>query len=320
MKGVMTFGRIISKRLVHYAPAMQTTRRFFSSTPPTIVAMDIVKRIKQDLVDADVNRDERVDFEELKLILSKYSHVFSEDDVQTIGELLFVGKGGKSVTHTTFLRGVLHTASADNDRENPLGLESCSDERCFKSESDNISEFYNTQEEFDKQLMRYIQELVEHKNSSSSNEIPLSDDDNTHEPTSLLAMDVVRRIKQDVVEADVNRDERLDFQELKLILSKYPVFTEEDVQTISDLFYMDKDGKSVTHTTFLRETLQTVYAKDKPSSDKEVQGQVDSTTEEFHAHLFKYIQEIVELKSTNSSAKTAGGSEEGDFGSRFSDK
>lgn len=131
-----------------------------------MVAMDVVKRIKQDLVDADVNHDQRVDFEELKLILGKYSNVFSEDDVQAIGELFFVGKGGKSVTHTTFLRGMLHTASADTASENPLGLESCSDERCFVSGQDDGREFYNTQQEFDKHLFKYIQELVERKSTN----------------------------------------------------------------------------------------------------------------------------------------------------------
>jgi len=73
----------------------------FSTTSTTdTTAPIILKRVKQDLLDADVNHDGRIDFEELKLILSKYSNVFTEKDVETIGELFYVGKGGKSVSHT----------------------------------------------------------------------------------------------------------------------------------------------------------------------------------------------------------------------------
>ena len=51
------------------------TRHYFATdsnkaSPPPIV-MDILKRIKADLKEADVNHDGRIDFEELKFILKK---------------------------------------------------------------------------------------------------------------------------------------------------------------------------------------------------------------------------------------------------------
>ena len=40
-----------------------------------------------------------LDAEELKLILKKYSDTFTDEDVIKLGNLLYVGKGGDSVSH-----------------------------------------------------------------------------------------------------------------------------------------------------------------------------------------------------------------------------
>lgn len=140
----------------------KTHRATFATDSKAPILMDIIKRIKMDLKEADVNHDGRIDFEELKLILAKYPNVFSKDDVETIGELFYVGKGGKSVSHATFMRGMLHTVNSDeSDESNPLQLENCEDNRCYVSSSHtDVSPFYNTQQEFDKHLLKYIQEII----------------------------------------------------------------------------------------------------------------------------------------------------------------
>ena len=47
---------------------------------------------------------------------------------------------------------------------NPLQLENCEDNRCYVSkEHTDVSPFYNTQVEFDKHLVKYMQEIIEKK-------------------------------------------------------------------------------------------------------------------------------------------------------------
>jgi hypothetical protein len=60
------------------------------------------------------------------------------------------------------MRGMLHTVNSDeSDESNPLQLENCEDNRCYVSSSHtDVSPFYNTQQEFDKHLLKYIQEII----------------------------------------------------------------------------------------------------------------------------------------------------------------
>jgi hypothetical protein len=120
--------------------------------------LEVIRSIKQDLIDADINHDGRVCFEELKLVMSKYNHTLSEQEIEEMGELFFVGKSGQSIRHTTMLRGVQHTAIEGDPEENPLELESSNDQRCWTSQNDSHQALYRIQEEFDRLLMKYIQE------------------------------------------------------------------------------------------------------------------------------------------------------------------
>ena len=192
-------------------PTSKTT----PNTTPTMLGNDVLARIIQDLKDADVNHDGRVCYEELKLMLSKYSNIFTPDDIDYISNLFFVGKSGQSVRHTTFVRSLQYIASTatqsstspsttateandeekdtnrnDTDatfngtkddhhrdhhdrhyhpflvRKNPIQLEQLVDTRCWITPGENkhtdpMFAYYDTQSEFESQLLRYIQEVIQ---------------------------------------------------------------------------------------------------------------------------------------------------------------
>ena len=123
--------------------------------------MSIIKRIQQDLVEADVNHDGRIDFEELKLLLAKYPDTFTTQDIERIGDLFFVGQSGSSVRHSTFLRGVQHVMSHRSDsKSNPLHMESLDDKRCWVSPDEKEEQqFYDVQAEFDQRLSEYVEQV-----------------------------------------------------------------------------------------------------------------------------------------------------------------
>jgi hypothetical protein len=125
--------------------------------------MEVICSLKNDLIEADVNHDGRIDFEELKLILRKYEHRFSDEEIEEVGEIFFVGKSGESVRHTQFLRGLQHTATKGNPDDNPLELENIGDKRCWVSKDDTHAAFYESQEEFDRLLTRYLEEKTGEK-------------------------------------------------------------------------------------------------------------------------------------------------------------
>jgi len=109
------------------------------------VDSEIIRKIKSDLISSDVNKDGRVDADEIKLILKKYSDAFSDEDVVKIRELFYVGKAGGSVSHETFLEAVKAASSSDEidesglfhrrtkNVEHPLGLGSCGAEFMYGS-------------------------------------------------------------------------------------------------------------------------------------------------------------------------------------------
>jgi hypothetical protein len=132
--------------------------------------MNVIKSIQSDVKSADINRDGRVDFEDLKeLFRSSYSHIYTADEIDEIGELFFVGKSGQPVKTTHLVRGICHIAQAaasqldnDNDngseRPNPLRLKNVQDRRNKNDPRDHMLAFYNTQESFDRHMQKYIQE------------------------------------------------------------------------------------------------------------------------------------------------------------------
>ena len=64
---------------------------------------ELIRRIKSDLIEADVNKDGRLDSDELKLILKKYSDTFTDEEINELGELFYLGKGGESISHERYV-------------------------------------------------------------------------------------------------------------------------------------------------------------------------------------------------------------------------
>lgn len=139
-------------------PTTATTTNFFlrslSTTTETTASPDIgpspnaeisklVRKIKADLVEADVNHDGKIDSEELQLILKKYPGVFQDKDILEIGELFYTARGGESVSHERFLKAISNAINESEVKEeggqhrrmgtisHPLGLGTCSTEYMY---------------------------------------------------------------------------------------------------------------------------------------------------------------------------------------------
>lgn len=136
-----------------------TTSSSSARTKSKLLSTAVLRSIKADLIEADANDDQRVDFDDIKSILAKYSDAFTKEDAEAIGEIFYVGMGGKSISHRRFLRAVQHSANDGSAETSPLGLESVKDDRCFLSPG-HYSTYYNTAAEFDRHLKRYIEEIV----------------------------------------------------------------------------------------------------------------------------------------------------------------
>lgn len=113
-----------------------------SSTNKVPLDADLLEKMKKDLVLADVNKDGRIDAEELKIILKKYPDTFSDIDVVKITDLFFVAKGGESVSHEQFINAIsvamgndLHDKEQGGDEQGfggyPLGLGRCGAEYTY---------------------------------------------------------------------------------------------------------------------------------------------------------------------------------------------
>jgi hypothetical protein len=73
---------------------------------------------------------------------------------------------------------------------------------------------------------------------------------------------LIRKIKADLVETDFNKDGRIDAEELKAVLKKYPaVFSDSDVFEIGELFYTSRGGESVSHERFMAAISNTIEGK-----------------------------------------------------------
>lgn len=93
------------------------------SAKEVLLSSDSIRRIKTELIEADINNDGRLDANELRIILKKHSGAFTDEQVVKLSELFYFGKGGGSVSHETFLQGIAHvTAAAKNVEEDETGL------------------------------------------------------------------------------------------------------------------------------------------------------------------------------------------------------
>lgn len=152
------------------SPAPSTSRHY-PNLPDNQYA--ILKQIRRDLQEADVNQDGKIDFEELKLVLSKYpGYEFTPQQIEDIGELFYVGRSGGSVKHATFMRGIQHiiaTQYAGDDaacdgydstrqsQRNPLAMESVEHQGCWVPS--HASQLHNVQQEFENSMWKFVQEI-----------------------------------------------------------------------------------------------------------------------------------------------------------------
>jgi hypothetical protein len=143
-----------------------------SSPVGSTLSRQVLKSIKKDLVAADVNDDGCIDFEELKSLLHKYKDrvPWTDDEIDNIGDLFFVGSGGRGIKHITFLRGLQYSVCQKPPEHNPLGLKSLSDDRCWTAQSTacNNAALHLIQAEFDKQLLKYIESKLAYPDSDIS--------------------------------------------------------------------------------------------------------------------------------------------------------
>ena len=121
--------------------------------------MAVIENIKNDVKEADSDGDGRVDFEDWKgLLSSRYAHLYTDQDVEEIGELFFVGTCGKPIKTTKLVRGICHLMQPPSDRPNPLYWDSIEDHRFKDDPRDHLRAFYTIQQSFDKHMLRYVEE------------------------------------------------------------------------------------------------------------------------------------------------------------------
>eukprot|EP00550_Attheya_septentrionalis_P013567 CAMPEP_0198305932 /NCGR_PEP_ID=MMETSP1449-20131203/58155_1 /TAXON_ID=420275 /ORGANISM="Attheya septentrionalis, Strain CCMP2084" /LENGTH=467 /DNA_ID=CAMNT_0044008477 /DNA_START=70 /DNA_END=1473 /DNA_ORIENTATION=- len=75
----------------------------------------VVLQIKQELIEADVNHDGRIDADELKQVLRRHKGAFTDSEILEIGELFYAGKAGGSVKFEDFL-DAMDNAAAEASR------------------------------------------------------------------------------------------------------------------------------------------------------------------------------------------------------------
>ena len=127
------------QRTTHNQPFAHSSSLLSTNNFSTAVVTDdkaeFIRRIKSDLAEADIKKDGRIDSDELKLILKKYSDAFTDEEVNQLCDLFYIGKGGGSVSHESFLKAVVNGRDEESvgldhrrtikDKIHPLGLGNC---------------------------------------------------------------------------------------------------------------------------------------------------------------------------------------------------
>lgn len=104
----------------------------------------MIRKIKADLKEADVNHDGKIDAEELALILKKYPKIFSDKDIVNVSELFYQARGGESVSHERFMKAISNAVDGSDEAKeeggqhrrmgtisHPLGLGTCNTEYMY---------------------------------------------------------------------------------------------------------------------------------------------------------------------------------------------
>ena len=92
----------------------------------------IVRKIHQELVEADTGGDGRISDRDIKRLLRKHNSTFTDAEIVELGELFYASKAGGTVSIDRFIAAVDYAASgAAKDEGNPLGVGNCVPEYMF---------------------------------------------------------------------------------------------------------------------------------------------------------------------------------------------
>ena len=98
--------------------------------------VEMVRRIKSELIEADTNADGRIHSDELKALLKKHKN-FSDKEIEELGELFYSSKAGGSVSFDRFIHAIDVAIDTEEDKnihfktsqiDHPLGVGKCSTE------------------------------------------------------------------------------------------------------------------------------------------------------------------------------------------------
>eukprot|EP00557_Chaetoceros_sp_GSL56_P008563 CAMPEP_0176491764 /NCGR_PEP_ID=MMETSP0200_2-20121128/8610_1 /TAXON_ID=947934 /ORGANISM="Chaetoceros sp., Strain GSL56" /LENGTH=374 /DNA_ID=CAMNT_0017889223 /DNA_START=332 /DNA_END=1456 /DNA_ORIENTATION=+ len=98
-------------------------KRKFSALSP-----DVIKRLREELESVDVNKDGKIDADELKQLLRKHKGVFREAEILEISELYYSGNAAKGVPIDNLLEAIDGTLTNKDGRQNVLGAGRCAAE------------------------------------------------------------------------------------------------------------------------------------------------------------------------------------------------
>lgn len=92
----------------------------------------IVRKIHQELVEADTGGDGRISDRDIRRLLRKHNSTFTDAEIVELGELFYASKAGGTVSIDRFIAAVDYAASgAAKDEGNPLGVGNCVPEYMF---------------------------------------------------------------------------------------------------------------------------------------------------------------------------------------------
>mmetsp|Transcript_6702 Transcript_6702/g.18721 ORF Transcript_6702/g.18721 Transcript_6702/m.18721 type:complete len:429 (+) Transcript_6702:74-1360(+) len=100
----------------------------------------IVRKIHQELLDADTGGDGRISDRDIKRLLRKHNSTFTDVEIVELGELFYASKAGGTVSIDRFIQAIDYAASgAAKDEGNPLGVGNCVPEYMFVKSHANYS-------------------------------------------------------------------------------------------------------------------------------------------------------------------------------------
>lgn len=126
-----------NQQQTHAFSSMAQNPRGTLERPLKVLDMNMVRKIKAELMEVDRNSDGRIDAEELKALLRRHSSAFTDEEIIEIGELFYASKGGESSSIESFIEAVDRAAALklkkDDDgpehfkegARHPLGLGTC---------------------------------------------------------------------------------------------------------------------------------------------------------------------------------------------------